>query len=79
MGYISQLFSIFKDNNYYCIKPKKRIYCYKCKNDFNIKECNINPLIDIQTEYLDYKDINSIFIDKNFSDHNELCPECLEK
>ena len=49
--YLAQLLSIFKDNYYY-VKDKKLIYCIKCKKDFNIKEFDLNPLIEIQKYYL---------------------------
>ena len=74
-GFISQLFGIFKDNDYYCIKVRKRLHCNKCNKDFVIKDYNIHPLIEMQKEYLDYDNINSIYLDKHFSDNIVICPE----
>ena len=79
MGYIAQLFAIFKENEYYCIKERKRLHCNKCNKDFIIKEYTNNPLFEIQKEYLEYDSINTIYIDKQFSDDIELCPECSKK
>ena len=78
-GFIAQLFSIFIDNNYYCIKERKRLHCNKCIKDCIIKNYNIHPFIEIQKEYLDYDNINSIYLDKQFSDDIAICPECSKK
>ena len=79
MGFIAKLFTIFKENEYYCIKERKRLHCNKCNKDFIIKEYTNNPLIEIQKEYLEYDSINTIYIDKQFSDDIELCPICSKK
>ena len=67
MGFISQLFTIFKENEYYCIKERKRLHCNKCNKDFIIKEYTNNPLIEIQKEHLEYDSINTIYIDKQLT------------
>ena len=77
--FISQLFGIFKDNDYNCIKEIKRLHCNKCNKEFVIKDYNIYPLIEIQKEYLDYDNINSIYLDKQFSDDIVISPECSKK
>ena len=55
------------------------MHCNKCNKDFIIKVYINNPLIEIQKEYLEYDSINTIYIDKQFSDDMELCPECSKK
>lgn len=64
-GYIVQLFDIFKENIKYCVKECKRLHCNKCKRDIVLNDIILNPLIIIQKEYLNYENIDSIFIDKD--------------
>lgn len=45
--FIAQLFAIFKDNEYYCIKERKRFQSNKCIKDFIIKNYIIHHLIEI--------------------------------
>ena len=33
MGFIAQLFAIFKENEYFCNKERKRLYCNKCNKN----------------------------------------------
>ena len=67
-GYVAQLFSIFKNNIYFCIKEKKYSECIICgqKNSEVVKESK--PFI--------YVNINNILLKKIF---NVLLEECKEK
>ena len=52
------------------------MHCNKCKRDIVLNDIILNPLIIIQKEYLNYENIDSIFIDKEFSEDIQECPEC---
>ena len=56
----------------------QKLHCNKCKRDIVLNDIILNPLIIIQKEYLNYENIDSIFIDKEPSWDIQECPECIK-
>ena len=79
MEIISQLFSIINDNKYFCLLETKILTCNKFIKEFSTISSYRKPLIPISSKELEYDDISTIFLNKKFTDANELCPDCLKE
>ena len=70
------IFNIFSETDYFCLKEKKELNCSKCLKSWEENSYYKQPLIIINKDYLNYDSINSIFIDKSFSDDLQQCKYC---
>lgn len=51
---------------------KKILTCNKCNNEFSRNGNYRSPLIPISSNELEYTDISAIFIDKKYTEANEM-------